>query len=81
MLFVFRFLTWNDSASALTSLFALSAQNKIPIEERNTYTEHLLRQIRKTTIHPLEVAKKYVETYSSSDAAAQDPEAGKRKTK
>ena len=35
----------------------------------------MLRQIRKTTKnHPLDVAKKYVETYSSSNAAAQDPE-------
>ena len=38
-------------------------------------TETVLRQIRKTTKnHPLDVAKKYVETYSSSDAAAQNPE-------
>ena len=35
----------------------------------------MLRQIQKTTKnHPLDVAKKYVETYSSSNAAAQDPE-------
>ena len=35
----------------------------------------MLRQIRKTLKnHPLEVAKKYVETYSSSNAAARDPE-------
>jgi len=34
----------------------------------------VLRQIRKTTKKPpLYVAKKYVETYSSSNAAAQDP--------
>ena len=31
-------------------------------------------QIRKTTkTHPLDVAKNYVETYSSSNAAARDP--------
>ena len=36
-------------------------------------------QIRKTNkSHPLDVAKKYVETYSSSNAAAQDPEEGVR---
>ena len=35
----------------------------------------MLRQIRKTTKnHPLDVAKKYVETYSSSNAAARGPE-------
>ena len=35
----------------------------------------MLRQIRKTTKQtPLDVAKKYVEMYSSSNAAAQDPE-------
>ena len=35
----------------------------------------MLRQIRKTNkSHPLDVAKKYVKTYSSSNAAAQDPE-------
>ena len=35
----------------------------------------MLPQIRKTTKnHPLDVAKKYVGTYSSSNAAAQDPE-------
>ena len=38
-------------------------------------TENVLRQIRKTTKnHPLEVATKFVETYSSSNAAAHDPE-------
>ena len=38
-------------------------------------TENVLHQIRKTTKnHPLEGAKKYVETYSSSNAAAHDPE-------
>ena len=38
-------------------------------------TENVLRQIRKTTKnHPLEGAKKFVETYSSSNAAAHDPE-------
>ena len=39
-------------------------------------TENVLRQIRKTTKknHPLEMAKKIVETYSSSNAAAHDPE-------
>jgi len=35
----------------------------------------VLRQIRKTTKKPpLYVAQKYVETYFSSNAAAQDPE-------
>ena len=34
-----------------------------------------IRRIRETTKnHLLDVAKKYVETYSSSNAAAQDPE-------
>ena len=38
-------------------------------------TENVLRQIRKITKnHPLDVAKKYVETYSSSSAAARNPE-------
>ena len=38
-------------------------------------TENVLRQIRKTTKnHSLERAKKFVETYSSSNAAAHDPE-------
>ena len=39
--------------------------------------EVVLRQIRKTTEKPpraLDVAKKHVETYSSSNAAAQKPE-------
>ena len=35
----------------------------------------VLCQIQKTTKkHPLDVAKKYVEMYSSSNAAARDPE-------
>ena len=35
----------------------------------------MLHQIQKTTKkHPLDVAKKYVEKYSSSNAAAKDPE-------
>jgi len=38
-------------------------------------SETVLRQIRKTTkTHPLDVAKKFVETYSSSNAAARNPE-------
>ena len=38
-------------------------------------SESVLRQIRKTTKnHTLDVAKKSVETYSSSNAAARDPE-------
>ena len=38
-------------------------------------SETVLRQIRKTTKnHPLDVAKKYVETYSSSNAATRGPE-------
>ena len=38
-------------------------------------TENVLSQIRKTTKnHPLEGAKKFVETYSSSNVAAHDPE-------
>jgi len=38
-------------------------------------TETVLRQIRLTTKnHPLDVAKKYVETYSSSNAAVRNPE-------
>ena len=46
---------------------------KLTKDSKNS--ESVLRQIRKTTKnHPLDVAKKCVETYSSSNAAARDPE-------
>ena len=46
---------------------------KLTKDSKNSET--VLRQIRKTTKKPpLDVAKNCVETYSSSNAAARDPE-------
>ena len=52
-------------------MYSLSNNNVLCYKK----TENVLREIRKTTKnHPLEGAKKLVETYSSSNAAAHDPE-------
>ena len=53
------------------TMYILTNNNRLCYKK----TENVLRQIRKTTKnHPLEGAKRFVETYSSSDAAAHDPE-------
>ena len=46
------------------------------LKTKGSTKEPVLRQIRIKPLksHPSEVAKKYVETYSSSNAAAQYPE-------
>ena len=45
------------------------------LKTKGSTKEPVLRQIRKPLkSHPSEAAKKYVETYSSSNAAAQYPE-------
>ena len=65
-----------DESASLAVYASLYDLNMCVLKTKGSTKEPVLRQIRKTTKknHSLEVAKKYVETYSSSNAAAQYPE-------